>query len=202
MHAVYRRYGVNTTAAWISAACFLIACVLGFAEIAFPIFGSYLVIFLGTVPNFTGPIIAKHGDISYGMYLFGWPVEQIVRQLTHTPSPILLFLMAVPLTAVFAYASCHLVERPAMRLRKPVADQINKLVDRVLGLARVSRQGAIWGAEIAVVAAGTFYLLSPRLSWFVLTTVGVVAIAGLAGALVTGVVVALFSAKTRRARIT
>jgi len=198
MHAVYRRVRVNSAVAWISAGCFLAACAVGVAEVAFSIFGSYLIMFVGLRSHFMTAVIARRGDISYGMYLFGWPVEQVVRQVTQTSSPMLVFLISVPAAAVFAYASCHLVERPAMRVRRPVADALLRAVDLLLNAARASRVEAMWGGQIALIASGAFYLLSPRRSWYILSTLGGVAGATLVGALIAGTVAAFLHRLSRR----
>jgi peptidoglycan/LPS O-acetylase OafA/YrhL len=81
---------------------------------AFPVCGAYAIVFTADRPNLGSSIAAKVGDCSYGLYLYGWPAEQMVKQLTSTNNPWLLFIMSVPLAFAFALISCHLVERPAI----------------------------------------------------------------------------------------
>jgi peptidoglycan/LPS O-acetylase OafA/YrhL len=67
--------------------------------------------------------VARHGDISYGLYLLAFPIQQAV--LLAWPGhlgPLGLFALALPFTAVLALLSWHAVERPALRLKpRPTA---------------------------------------------------------------------------------
>ncbi|MFD1344661.1 acyltransferase family protein [Litorisediminicola beolgyonensis] len=59
------------------------------------------------------------GDYSYGVYIYAWPLQQL--SLTHlgaeTPGGVI--AIALPLALLCAVASWHLVERPALGLRRP-----------------------------------------------------------------------------------
>ena len=59
----------------------------------------------------------RHGDLSYGVYLYAWPVQQMVTRAlgAATPYPVLL-LCSVAITLALAFLSCHAVERRAMKL--------------------------------------------------------------------------------------
>jgi len=64
---------------------------------------------------------ARIGDLSYGLYLFGFPVLGSIVALSHqTLSAETVFGIALPVTLVFAILSWHLVENPALRLRHKV----------------------------------------------------------------------------------
>ena len=58
------------------------------------------------------------GDYSYGLYLWGFPCEQLVVHHVGHPRPLLIALLAFPLALVFAVASWHCLEQPALRLKK------------------------------------------------------------------------------------
>lgn len=61
----------------------------------------------------------RFGDYSYGLYLWGFPVEQMVAHAFAGPTrPILIFALSFPLTLAFAVASWHWVEKPALRLKR------------------------------------------------------------------------------------
>jgi peptidoglycan/LPS O-acetylase OafA/YrhL len=60
---------------------------------------------------------ARFGDLSYGLYIYGWPVEQTVLYLRPDASWLELFLLAYPATAAVAFLSWHLVEKRALRLK-------------------------------------------------------------------------------------
>jgi peptidoglycan/LPS O-acetylase OafA/YrhL len=84
----------------------------------FPIFGSYLVIYLALHPRL--PIIraTAFGDLSYGLYIFGWPAEELVvwafgGHVAWWQD----FLIAFVVAGALAFLSWHLVESQALRLK-------------------------------------------------------------------------------------
>jgi peptidoglycan/LPS O-acetylase OafA/YrhL len=54
----------------------------------------------------------KIPDVSYGLYLYGWPIELFVSYWVRSPAP--LFLISTPLICVAAYISHKFIERPCM----------------------------------------------------------------------------------------
>lgn len=77
-----------------------------------------LLIFLGSlnVPALT--FLQRGGDPSYGIYLYGCPVQQSVHALwPHLPFMTSL-LLSVALAAVAGYASWHGVESPVLRFKR------------------------------------------------------------------------------------
>ncbi len=81
---------------------------------------TYLVVWLGLTP-IPVPWPFRTGDYSYGVYLYGFPVQQAVVHLTGTRSPLIVFLLTVPLVLALAAMSWRFVEKPALRLRKILA---------------------------------------------------------------------------------
>jgi peptidoglycan/LPS O-acetylase OafA/YrhL len=75
---------------------------------------SYGTLFLAFVPKL--PII-RHHDLSYGLYLYGWPSQQLVQTLAPSTGALGNTLWATLLAGAFAAASWFLVESPAMRLK-------------------------------------------------------------------------------------
>ena len=82
---------------------------------AFPICGGYLVIYLALNPLIPVIPAARFGDLSYGLYIYGWPVEQTVLFFRPGTGPVALFVIAFSITAVIAFLSWHLVEKRALR---------------------------------------------------------------------------------------
>lgn len=75
---------------------------------------TYLLLYLGAVVPITW---GRRTDISYGMYMYGFPVEESIRFL-HLGSQFLYVVFAMVATVPIAFASWFLVERPAMRWRR------------------------------------------------------------------------------------
>ena len=91
---------------------------LGFYHLASFTFGAYLVIFIGLAPAVKLPNLAKYGDISYGVYIIAWPVQQIIVMLTGAhPNWIINNLITVPLVIGLAFLSWRLIEAPALTLK-------------------------------------------------------------------------------------
>jgi peptidoglycan/LPS O-acetylase OafA/YrhL len=55
------------------------------------------------------------GDYSYGVYIFGWPVQQIVVSLCPHLTPLQVFAVAMPVTVGIAVCSWRFVERPSIQ---------------------------------------------------------------------------------------
>lgn len=86
---------------------------------ALPICGSYLLFYAAFHPQIRLQNFARFGDFSYGMYLFAFPVQQLlVQHYGLVLTPFRLFLAAFPLTLLCAVVSWHCVEAPCLALKK------------------------------------------------------------------------------------
>jgi peptidoglycan/LPS O-acetylase OafA/YrhL len=86
----------------------------------FPLFGCYLALWLALNPRLPVIPAARFGDLSYGIYIYGWPVEATAIWLLGGHAAWWqVFLLALPVTAVLAFLSWHLIERPALSF-KPI----------------------------------------------------------------------------------
>jgi peptidoglycan/LPS O-acetylase OafA/YrhL len=96
--------------AW--GALFLALFIYQGYDLVMPVAGTYLAFWFAF--NRAVPVqgFGRHGDFSYGLYLYGWPVQQGVIWLTAGRiSPLVLFALSLPMALALAYASWHLVER-------------------------------------------------------------------------------------------
>jgi peptidoglycan/LPS O-acetylase OafA/YrhL len=58
------------------------------------------------------------GDVSYGVYIYAFPVQQSLWALWHPLRPGVMFAIAAPVTYALAFASWRVIERPALRLKR------------------------------------------------------------------------------------
>lgn len=75
---------------------------------------SYTTLFLAFVPRL--PQI-RRTDLSYGLYLYGWPSQQLVQYFAPGTGPLMNTLWATLIAGTLAALSWFLVERPALRLK-------------------------------------------------------------------------------------
>ncbi len=66
-------------------------------------------------------VFQGHTDISYGVYLYGWPVQKLLLWAMPAMSPWTLFALSAVASAGAGWASWQLVERPFLRLKNRVA---------------------------------------------------------------------------------
>jgi peptidoglycan/LPS O-acetylase OafA/YrhL len=86
--------------------------------VLFPVFGCYLALWLALTPRLPVIPAARFGDLSYGIYIYGWPAEQAVIWLSGGRAAWWqVFVLALPAAATLAFLSWHLVERRALRLK-------------------------------------------------------------------------------------
>jgi peptidoglycan/LPS O-acetylase OafA/YrhL len=94
------------------------ALASGFGPALAPLPLAYLVLCAGSLRTFSR--VGSKYDISYGAYIYGWPVQQLLAAM-HLPEFLPpLGYAAVALIAVtpLGFLSCVLVEQPAQRWRK------------------------------------------------------------------------------------
>jgi peptidoglycan/LPS O-acetylase OafA/YrhL len=78
----------------------------------------YIVVFIGVTDMPKLPFFSR-GDYSYGIYLYGYPIQQAVKALfPGITDPVLLTAVALPPIILFAAFSWHWVEKPVLRFRQ------------------------------------------------------------------------------------
>jgi peptidoglycan/LPS O-acetylase OafA/YrhL len=63
-------------------------------------------------------------DVSYGIYIYHWGLLQLAFYWWPQLSPIALFVLIAPLSYAIAYASWHIVEKPALKAKKQFAKHL------------------------------------------------------------------------------
>jgi peptidoglycan/LPS O-acetylase OafA/YrhL len=84
--------------------------------LAVPLLGGYALLYLAfaRTPWLYG--FARPGDFSYGLYLYAFPVQQLLAHRSGLAlSPVGLFALALPATLALAVVSWYAVERPFLR---------------------------------------------------------------------------------------
>lgn len=88
---------------------------------SFALFAAPLLIQIGTrAPAWFGQG-ARFGDVSYGLYLYGWPIEETVTRLLGShASWWMVFGISLPLALAAGFVSWHLVEKRALAAADPL----------------------------------------------------------------------------------
>lgn len=77
----------------------------------------YVTVYIGLADMPRIPLYAN-GDYSYGIYLYGFPIQQSIMYVTRGHiSPANFVLASFVLTSLFAAFSWHVIEKPVLRLR-------------------------------------------------------------------------------------
>jgi peptidoglycan/LPS O-acetylase OafA/YrhL len=77
----------------------------------------YITMFLGLTRLPKLPFYST-GDYSYGIYLYGMPVQQTLYELFHFQSELMMLLWSAVFSTLFAALSWHFVEKRVLRLRR------------------------------------------------------------------------------------
>jgi len=79
---------------------------------------------------------SSNNDISFGIYIYGWPVTQILVILYPWLNGIFLCLAALAITGVIAMMSWILVEKPTLTRTRYLLNEMNKS-DKKLGVLKI-----------------------------------------------------------------
>jgi peptidoglycan/LPS O-acetylase OafA/YrhL len=69
------------------------------------------------------PILQKfrtYSDISYGVYLYGWPTQKLLIWYVPLISPWLVFILSLGISFICGLVSWHLVEKPFLQLKSKI----------------------------------------------------------------------------------
>jgi peptidoglycan/LPS O-acetylase OafA/YrhL len=118
MYFLNSRFKLSGSIAWLCFVGILLVSYAGLLRTFFPLFGSYIVIYLALSPTTWAGAATRFGDLSYGTYLYGWPVEQVVRYLLGEGATWwAVFGIAFPIALGFGWISWQLIEERALRLK-------------------------------------------------------------------------------------
>jgi peptidoglycan/LPS O-acetylase OafA/YrhL len=98
-------------------------------------------------------LYAGVGDLSYGIYLYAFPIQQVLSQyITHNPWVI--FAMALPISASLAFVSWRVIEAPALRLKPRGSERRRGPVQAALPTLPHELQPAVWAAPVTQANSG------------------------------------------------
>jgi peptidoglycan/LPS O-acetylase OafA/YrhL len=83
-----------------------------------PTAGAYLLFWAAFHPGLRLSRWAKYGDFSYGIYLYAFPIQQLLVMFFPRIQPLALFAAATPLAILAGVASWHLVEKHFLKRRR------------------------------------------------------------------------------------
>lgn len=117
------RFRANLLTAGIALAVLVVAGLLGLIPQLGTLPLAYLLLTLGNVLPLHG--VGRSFDISYGVYIYAWPVQQTLALAFHPQLPVPLFiLLSFVGTIPLAFLSCLLIERPALALKRRPARSV------------------------------------------------------------------------------
>ena len=118
---VYKNVIVRNNLLAIAAVLSLIVSFVWLKHIdqILPLAGGYMIFYIVFNPAVKAGTFAKYGDLSYGIYLYGWPAQAIVMYfLKDSINPYSFFFIAVTFAAILAFLSWHFIEKPFLKLKE------------------------------------------------------------------------------------
>lgn len=92
---------------------------------------AYLTVYLG-LTNFPKTVINATGDYSYGVYLYGFPVQQTISYaFPHYRIAWLNFSVSLAISLLFAAASWHFIDSRVLAHRKEIIAYVQGRFDRI-----------------------------------------------------------------------
>ena len=78
---------------------------------------AYFILIIALHPWMRLPSIDRYGDISYGLYIYAFPVQQLLAQFIPGITPLKMIFCSLLITIILAYLSWRYIEKPALSLK-------------------------------------------------------------------------------------
>lgn len=106
--------GLNCLLIFITASVFLpdYLALFGATLLAYSLFS------LGSLPYLS--FVKRLGDLSYGIYIYSFPVQQMVIASTGSANPLKVFVVSGAIVLVLSYVSWHLIEARTLKLKSSI----------------------------------------------------------------------------------
>jgi peptidoglycan/LPS O-acetylase OafA/YrhL len=89
----------------------------GIERVASPIATGYAALLLGRIPLGKLRAFSNRNDISYGVYIFGWPASQSLIHFYPSLDARALLVLSAVIASALAYFSWHWIEKPSLQAR-------------------------------------------------------------------------------------
>jgi peptidoglycan/LPS O-acetylase OafA/YrhL len=111
------RYRVHLPLHWAPSLALVIIAASIHAEPVWSLAVTYIALWLGSLPS---PLLAynRMGDYSYGTYLVGWPVQQLLAYSVPGIGYYAMMALALSIAWILAVLLWHFVERPSLILSR------------------------------------------------------------------------------------
>jgi peptidoglycan/LPS O-acetylase OafA/YrhL len=102
-------------------AAIVVLCMFSWrlSELAVTTLGGYALLYVAGRRSVMLSQFNRLPDVSYGVYLYGWPIQNLLIWHNPTISPWTLFALSVPCALIAGALSWYLIEEPALRLKGP-----------------------------------------------------------------------------------
>ena len=118
LYAFRENIPMNKYVALVCAVILLVSSQTSQLVNIMPIAGSYLVIYIAFNQSIRMNGFGKYGDFSYGIYVYAFPVQQIITWLNGgSMNPFVNAVITIPIVIILAALSWHLVESPCLALK-------------------------------------------------------------------------------------
>jgi peptidoglycan/LPS O-acetylase OafA/YrhL len=102
----------------LAVVSYLVGARLGCGSIFMPWALAFMLFYVAFHPRVSFGRMAQKRDLSYGVYLYGWPMQRVAVMLVGRQlNPYLLTLTCAPLVLITAFLSWTFVEEPALALK-------------------------------------------------------------------------------------
>jgi len=114
---------INRDKIWLDPRLAFLALILIFSSFGekwfhaiFPMSFAYFIFYFAYSTPFIN-VDKKVGDISYGIYIYGWPTQELVAYLFPALHPKGNILISTAIVLPLAYLSWHFIEHPSLSLK-------------------------------------------------------------------------------------
>lgn len=98
---------------------FILSLFIGYSHLLFLCSVPYLLLHLGNIKNKYLNNFSAKGDFSYGLYIFAFPIQQLIIYYTNNNISIEIFIVLASIfTLIMSYISWHLIEKKALEYKK------------------------------------------------------------------------------------